>query len=141
MRKFRQFCYKPTTVGTIIIMLLFSLLGWWYGSGWTWLLKEISRKLYVVKETFSVPILLRTLFSPWKQIQTQSTFQNFFQAAIDNLVSRFIGAILRIGMLIAAIFSTTIILALGMISFIAWPLLPALIIILPLMSVAGVELW
>lgn len=122
-------------------MLLFSLLSWWYGSGWGWLARELGRRLTYVEESFSVSILLKTLFSPWKQIRTQSTFQNFFQAAIDNLISRFIGAIVRFGLLLVAILSTFLIVGFGLALFILWPFLPLMIVVLPVMTLAGVEIW
>lgn len=122
-------------------MLIISLFGWWYGSGWGWLLGSVAKRLKNIQETFSVTILLRTLFSPWKQITTPSTFRNFFQAMIDNLVSRFIGATVRLGMLIAAFFLTISVLLLGMVFFIAWPLVPLLLVILPLLTLTGTELW
>jgi hypothetical protein len=122
-------------------MFLVSLFSWWYVSGWVWLSKEIAKKLYVIKEMFSVSILLRTLFSPWKQIQTPSSFRYFFQAAIDNLVSRFIGSIIRTFMLIGALIASIFIAGAGVICLIAWPFIPLLPVILPVMSILGVKLW
>lgn len=122
-------------------MFLLSLFSWWYVSGWVWLSKEIAGRLQIIKETFSVGILLRTLFSPWKQIQTPASFRNFFQSAIDNLVSRFIGATLRIFMLIGALISTFLVSAIGLIFLILWPAVPLLLVILPVLSVIGLELW
>lgn len=117
-------------------MLLSSLFGWWYISGWEWLAKEIWKRLHILKETFSVGILLKTLFSPWKQIQTVSTFQNFFQAAIDNLVSRFIGATVRIFMLIGALLLTLAVTIFGIICLVVWPIIPLLLIILPYLTLS-----
>jgi hypothetical protein len=122
-------------VATITSMAIAYMLGWWYGQGWSWLLKIIRKNLGVVSETFSVLILLKTWFSPWKQIQTVSTFRNFFQAAIDNLVSRFIGAVIRTFMLLAAFVLTFVLIAGGLALLIIWPVFPALIFILPIASV------
>ena len=135
------FCYIVTTVGTITIMFIVSLVGWWYLSGWGWLTREISKRLDSIRQSFSVSILIRTLFFPWKQIQTPSTFRNFFQSAIDNLISRFIGTSVRIFMLIGAFFSVVFVLIIGLACLIIWPVLPMLVVILPIMTFAGVELW
>ncbi len=115
-------------------MVIMYLLGWWYGRGWTWVLSGTMRRLNAINQTFSVPILLKTLFYPWKQIQTAGSFGNFFQSALDNFVSRWIGATIRIGMLIIAGLSTFALMLTGLIIFILWPLLPLLIILLPLAS-------
>lgn len=117
-------------------MAITYMLGWWYGQGWSWLLKIIQDNLKTVGETFSVPILLKTWFSPWKQIQTQSSFRNFFQAAIDNLVSRLIGAVVRTFMLLAALFLTFGLVAGGFVLMIVWPVFPLLIFLLPIASLA-----
>lgn len=117
------------------------MLGWWYLSGWAWLSKGLVKRLYSIQEIFSVGILAKTLFSPWKQIQTPSSFQNFFQAAADNLVSRFVGATARIFVLIAALIIWIVTLLAGIICIIFWPVVPLLFIILPLMAITGVELF
>lgn len=122
-------------------MFFVSLLGWWYGSGWVWLLKGLTDRLKDIKETFSVPTLIKTLFSPWKQIQTVSTFRNFFQSAVDNLISRLVGATIRFFMLIGALIFTFVIIFIGLAALILWPVIPLLLIVLPAMSVIGVELW
>lgn len=124
-------------VATITSMAIAYLLGWWYGQGWSWLLKMVQKNLTAIGETFSVPMLIKTLFSPWKQIQTAATFRNFFQAAIDNLVSRFIGAVLRIFMLIAALFLTASVVIGGLALIIIWPVFPLLIFILPVAAWAA----
>lgn len=95
---------------------------------------SLKNDLKVVEETLSVPILLKTWFSPWKQIQTQSSFRNFFQAAIDNLVSRLVGAAMRTFLLIAAFALTFGIIAGGLAMLILWPLIPLLVLILPVMT-------
>lgn len=103
--------------------------------------RGIADRLKDIKETFSVNVLARTLFSPWKQIQTVSTFHNFFQSAIDNLISRFIGAVIRIFMLVAALMFTVLVVVIGALFVVVWPFVPFMILVLPAMSVIGVELW
>jgi len=121
-------------VATITSMTIAYMLGWWYSQGWAWIMHSIRDSLIAIEESFSVPILLKTWFSPWKQIQTPSSFRNFFQAAIDNLISRFIGALIRTFMLITAIFMMAGIAVFGLLSLLLWPIFPLLIVILPLAS-------
>ncbi len=54
---------------------------------------------------FSIPVLFKTLFSPWKNLVEKKTapgfsFQDWFNKLTFNLVSRFIGFFMRISILI-----------------------------------------
>lgn len=118
-------------------MLVLHLLGWWYSRGWAWILEMINTRLKDISESFSVGILMRTLFSPWKQIQSPSSFQNFLQSKVDNFISRFIGATVRLGMLLGALISTIGVLMFGILAVILWPILPFLVFVLPVLSFAG----
>jgi len=121
-----------------IYMFVLLLLSWWYSRGWAWVVERILGRFKVINEVFSVGILLRTLFAPWKQIQTAKTFQNFFQSTLDNFISRMIGAVVRIGMLLTAMVLSLLILTLGLALVIVWPMIPLLIIVLPLISLGVV---
>ncbi len=115
------------------------MLGWWYGRGWLWIIDRTRERLKTVAHVFAVSILIRTLFSPWKQIYTgKSTFQTFLRDAVDNAVSRFIGAIVRGSILFGALLLSLLIVLVGLISLIIWPILPFLIIILPILTLSGV---
>lgn len=82
--------------------------------------------------TFSVSTLVRTLFAPWKQIQTApgNTVQGHFQAIVDNTISRFIGLFIRLFTLIAAFISLAIVCVISLVLVVIWPLLPPGIVIL-----------
>jgi hypothetical protein len=121
-------------------MAILVMLGWWYGQGWLWALGSIGRRLQHVGNVFAVKILLKTWFSPWKQISTPSTFRTFFQAMIDNTVSRFIGGIIRTFMLLAAAVWALFIIASGLVLIVLWPFLPAAVLALPLLTIGGVTL-
>lgn len=121
-------------------MAIAYLLGWWYGRGWFWLLACIKDQFVAINENFSVSILIRTWFAPWKQIQSPASFQNFLQSAIDNLISRFIGATVRTGMLLTAFVLHSLLSVGGVVALIAWPLLPLLVIALPTAWLGRVEL-
>lgn len=115
-------------------MTIFLMLGWWYGRGWLWTLQLTRERLKTVGRVFAVKVLLKTWFSPWKQIYSPSTFANFFRNAADNAVSRCIGVVVRTGILFAALVLSIFIIVFGLISFVVWPVLPLLPIILPLVS-------
>lgn len=121
-------------------MAIAYLLGWWYGSGWLWLARGIQKQIRVINETFSVGILLKTWFAPWKQIQSPSNFRNFLQTSIDNFISRFIGATVRTVMILAACVLTFLVAAGGLVALICWPFVPILVIALPVAWLGKVEL-
>ncbi len=124
----------------MVDMAIRYLLSWWYGPGWLWILKGAIRQTHNINAAFSVSILLRTLFAPWKQIQSVASFQNFLQTAVDNLISRLIGATVRSGMLLVAAMATLLTMAGGVLVFLAWPLIPLLVIALPIAAITGLGL-
>lgn len=83
-----------------------------------------------VQLSFSLPVLLRTLFEPWRRIVTPSgrSLDEKFRAMLDNLVSRTVGFFVRIFALLAAAVLLVIAVVIGAIMSIAWPLIPILIV-------------
>lgn len=113
------------------------MLGWWYSRGWAWLIQDTRDLLARVGSTFAVRVLIKTWFSPWKQITSPSSFRNFFQAAVDNGISRLIGGIIRTGILFFALICSVVILIYGLVRLIIWPILPFGIIIFPIIGLVG----
>jgi hypothetical protein len=111
-----------------MVMLAIDLIKWWYSTGWGELINRLRTLLRKVVVTFSVPILLRTLFAPWRRIITygDESFIAGLKAALDNTVSRFVGFGVRIVVLITALISVAIITSIGVISVVIWPLMPIL---------------
>jgi hypothetical protein len=116
------------------------MLSWWYGKGWVWALGQIGREVNHVGKVFAVSILLKTLFAPWKQITSPSSFSNFFQSAIDNTISRTIGFIIRSCILFIALLWTSVVIISGILLIILWPFIPLSIFILPFLAIKGVTL-
>ena len=114
-------------------MIIIAFLQWWYGAGWTEQIRAVNRRLESVFETFSVGILLRTLFAPWKQIIVdpgKNRSANIkLSAGIDNLISRFVGITIRTMVLIAAMLTLVFTFILSIILVIIWPLMPTLVVI------------
>lgn len=122
-------------------MAILLMLGWWYSRGWLWTLQTTEQRLQTISRVFAVKILLRTWFSPWKQIYTgKSTFQTFIRDAVDNAVSRCIGAVVRGTILLWAGILSLFVLIFGVLLFLAWPFIPFLTIILPILTLTGVTL-
>lgn len=79
-----------------------------------------------MERSFSIGILIGTLFSPWKQIISLpgKSLDAKFRALVDNFVSRIIGFFVRFIVLLAALFLTAVTGIFGFISAVTWPLLP-----------------
>ncbi len=81
---------------------------------------------------FSLPILLRTFFSPWKKYHSSyvgifNVWENI-EALIFNAMSRIIGAIIRLIFVIFGIAFEILIFISGIIVFLGWLILPFLLI-------------
>jgi hypothetical protein len=109
-------------------MLLFAFLRWWYGKGWSNNLTRSRRRLSRSYASFSVPLLLRTLGAPWRRLGGNggTSMQQRFQSALDSLISRFIGLMVRLVTLGAAALLLSVEVLIGAVVFIIWPLLPPL---------------
>lgn len=111
-----------------------AFFSWWYTDGWERQLKAVSSRLAGLIDTFSIDILIRTLFSPFRQISAgpvRGPIGIQLRAFVDKLVSRFIGAIVRLAILITGSISIIVSLIIAGIYLVVWPLLP----ILPLLAI------
>lgn len=118
-------------------MFLVGIFQWWYGDG---LIAQIRRVVFGVLKTadyFSVGLLLRTLFNPFRQISAgyvDGPLPVKLQAFFDRSFSRMVGAVVR-----------TIVLLFGLVVIfvrIVWALLNVLAwLIIPAMPLIGIILW
>lgn len=113
---------------------------WWYGVGWTD--QFDSARLYVrkINDFFSVSLLFRSLFQPFRQISAGSVRGGLdvqLRAWFDRLISRVIGAIVRLFMIFAGLGWLLIVVCWLAIWLVIWPFVPLLPAIG--MFVAGVQ--
>lgn len=120
-----------------------AFLKWWYGAGWAYQAALIRRRVTNIAGMFSVPILLRTMFAPWKQTVVVSrrdqALNDKVQAWIGNQVSRFVGFGVRCLALLAATFSMAFVGLIGLVTIAVWPLLPALPLVLLFVSLLALD--
>lgn len=109
-------------------MLLMEFFSWWYTSGWIQFSKSAKNRVIEIWNLFSIPILLRTMFSPWKRIQTNpgKSLQSHMQALLDNIISRLVGFSIRILTILAGLICIVLVLVLSAVSVVLWPLVPVL---------------
>ncbi len=123
--------------------MFMAFFSWWYTDGWERQLKAVSSRLAGLIDTFSIDILIRTLFSPFRQISAGSVRGPLgvqFRAFVDKLVSRFIGAIVRLAVLITGIISIIVSLVIAGIYLVIWPLLPILPLVAIILVLSGAVL-
>ena len=111
-------------------MLAVEFFIWWYTRGWSRTVLDLRRRLTNTLRLFSVPILARTLFAPWRRIVTYPAagLAGRLKAMGDNLVSRSVGFVVRVlTLLIAGIMLLAVaVFSAGLI--IVWPLLPLAVV-------------
>ena len=82
---------------------------------------------------FSIPLLFKTLFSYWHQYRWYYPrgfdIGQYLEVFFSNLISRILGAIIRIFMIIFGIIIETLIFIIGIILIIIWLMMPALIVL------------
>ena len=106
-----------------------ALLRWWYSAGWVGQLSNSLLKLRQVSDTFSVSLLVRTLFQPFKQLDTGSVGGSLdmqLRAWADRLLSRLIGAMVRSVMIILGCLWWLVWVLVGLLRLGIWPILPLL---------------
>jgi hypothetical protein len=120
-------------------MLAVALFTWWYGKGWSAAARNIENMLVGISRMFSVPILIRTLFAPWKRIITYpgAGLDAKMRAFGDNIVSRVIGFLVRFIVLLTAMVVSGLTLVFGVISVVLWPLLPPGVVVLLIKGITG----
>ncbi|HEX6461851.1 MAG TPA: hypothetical protein VFZ58_01095 [Candidatus Saccharimonadales bacterium] len=125
-------------------MIVFSLFRWWYSEGLLGQLKAVERRISGTADYFSVGLLLKTLFSPFRQIsagQVQGPLAVKWRAWLDKLISRFVGAAFRIVTIIAGLATLCLQLLIGLVLLLGWALLPLLPVAGLLLTLSGWLPW
>jgi hypothetical protein len=118
-------------------MFLVGLLSWWYGDGFFTRLQFIKDRLARTSDFFSIFVLVKTLFAPYKQIsagQNIDTSETKLQIFADKMISRFIGFFARIFLIVAGCIVLIFQVIFGLLVMICW-------VILPLVPVAGLIMY
>ncbi|HEX7963298.1 MAG TPA: hypothetical protein VF466_01770 [Candidatus Saccharimonadales bacterium] len=124
-------------------MMIVALFSWWYGAGWARAAKRVGGRMQTMLETFSVALLLRTLFDPFRQIsaqQVRGSFDTQLRALGDRLFSRVFGAVIRSIFIVIGILGALGAGLVGVIELVVWPLVPFFPIIGVALLLAGVKL-
>ena len=117
-------------------MLFAEFFTWWYSRGFIELFMRLRRSIVGIWSKLSVTILLKTLFEPWRRIVSESggSIRDKSRALVDNAVSRMVGFVIRISVIIAALVVIILICLVGALLLVLWPAAPLLV---PLTLILG----
>lgn len=108
------------------------ILGWWYGAGWKQRAGMVKERLASLMDYFSLDLLLKTLFSPFRQISAEKTNGSLnvqMHAFFDRLISRVIGMVIRLVMIVIGTVAIILYAAIGLLALILWAFVPLLPVI------------
>lgn len=118
-------------------MFLVGAISWWYSDGWKWRFRLFQEQIARTLDYFSIGLLLRTIFSPFRQDsvgRVSGPLSVKLRAFLDRLISRGIGAVVRGTIIMLGSIYIVCRAAIGLTGLALWAILPALPII-------GLLLW
>lgn len=110
-------------------MLFVSLLRWWYLDGWRRRARIVATQIDGVIDYFSIDLLIKTLFSPFRQIsagKVDGPLGVQLRAFADRLISRVIGAMIRTVLLLLGLLAITAQVLFGGAILLIWAFVPLL---------------
>jgi len=120
-------------------MLALALFSWWYTTAWKNLAQQIERRVDRCLDFFSVGLLFRTLFDPFRQISAGSVRGSMdvkMRAFADRSFSRVFGAFVRTLFIVLGLLTSAVLIIVGFVQLLLWPIVP----FLPLIGIAGFAL-
>lgn len=118
-------------------MFLVGIFQWWYGAGWLRHAKLSALGIVRTADFFSVDLLAKTLFNPFRQISAErasGSLQVVLQAFFDRLFSRAVGTVVRSLFILFGVVAIVLRCVWVIISITVWSLLP-------LTPIIGCMLW
>ncbi len=125
-------------------MVILGMLTWWYTDGWRQCFDRVKGRLAGTLDYFSFGLLLGTLFAPFRQISAggvQGSLDVQVRAFFDRLISRCIGAVVRLIMIVIGGAMLLLNIVLGTAIMIGWLLVPLLPIVGIVLSMTGWLPW
>ncbi len=119
-------------------MVIVALFSWWYTAGWAQLGRRAVLRIAGVLDFFSVGLLLKSLFAPFRQIsvgRVQGSLDTQVRAWADRQISRGIGAMVRLGVILFGLIATVLMVIVAVALLVLWPLVPFVPIIVTVLVV------
>ncbi len=112
--------------------ILFTWVNWYFTEVPQAILRGWKNILAFNLNYFSLPLLLKTLFSYWRQYRWYYPrgfdIAKYAEVSFSNLISRVLGAVIRIFILFLGIAAEIIIFVAGAIVLIIWLIMPLLVV-------------
>ncbi len=124
----------------MFMLLVVELFRWWYTDGWRQRAKRVALRLDGMIDYFSMDLLLKTLFAPFRQIsagRVDGPLGVKLRAMVDKLFSRIIGAFVRMLIMAVGLVAITLQVLIGLLVLLGWALLPLLPIVGVVLSLKG----
>lgn len=125
-----------------MLMLVISFFQWWYGRGFSEYLARFVDGLRDAADFFSIRLLLRNMFAPFRQIAAERRdnlpLDARIRAWLDLLISRMVGATVRFMILIAGTIVLIVRVAVGLAVGLLWPMMPLLVVYCVMLFARGV---
>lgn len=121
-------------------MIIVWALSWWYSAGYKAQLERLLERLDSSYDYFSIGLLFTTLFAPYRQIsagKVRGPIGVHIRAFADRLISRFIGAVVRLVLIIVGAVWLAIQAVIGFVVIILWAFLPLLPLLGFILVVSG----
>jgi len=111
---------------------IFLFWKWYYTKGTKDILLAWRNFILFALEYFSIPLLLKTLFSPWKRDITKKPrgldIKRLLQYIIYNTISRGTGFVMRFLTICVGVLFLFLVFVLGFVFFVLWIFLPLIFI-------------
>lgn len=115
-----------------ILAFPISYLFWHYSKALKNIFGIFSNFFWSIYNFFSISLLLKTFFTPWHRLDVERTkknsFEDFIGTIIVNTLMRLVGMMIRFFIIIFYIIATLFLFVFEIIFFIAWLLLPGIVI-------------
>lgn len=126
-------CY--TLKNMAIVSIVRDYLLWHYSAAYADIGGICWNFVWTVNHMFSVPAVLKSLFAPFKRLQEERVNilqrpSDFFGNLFVNIIMRIVGFFVRTTLLAIACILFLIVIGVGVLAFLLWTILPALVIYL-----------
>lgn len=114
-------------------MLSFAYFSWWYGDALVNFWQAIGIMTEKIFSFFSIKLLLRTLVDPWKRdafYVENASLDIRLRIWFNNLISRFIGFIMRTFTILLGLAATVLFFVLLLALLFVWVMLPIVVLFL-----------
>lgn len=125
-------------------MFIVDILSWWYSAGWRQQGMLVKERLATTIDFFSIDLLARTLFAPFRQIsagRVDGPLSVKLQALLDRMISRLIGGMVRSTMIVVGVGAIVVHGVIGVLRTILWALIPVVPLIGIVLFVIGWTPW